>query len=84
MTESERRDADAQATWELKRKLNVVQLAALNSLERFGWYLKFVRHNPPPPAVEQGSRCGRCRQREAEKYDSWAPDGQTALPLAAF
>ena len=51
MTESERRAAETQATWELKRKLNVVQLAALNSLESFGWYLKFVRHNPPAPPV---------------------------------
>lgn len=51
MSGIERRDERAAATWELKRQLNVVQLAALSSLENFGWYLKFVRHVPPDPPV---------------------------------
>lgn len=35
----------------LKKELNIEQLAALSSLERFGWYLKFIRHQPPQPPV---------------------------------
>jgi hypothetical protein len=30
----------------LKRNLNGAQLATLNTLERFGWSIKFVRHVP--------------------------------------
>ncbi|MDQ3618394.1 MAG: hypothetical protein M3374_06755 [Pseudomonadota bacterium] len=35
----------------LKQQLNPAQLDALNSLEQFGWYLKFIRHNPPQAPV---------------------------------
>jgi hypothetical protein len=30
----------------LKRQINGAQLARLNSLERFGWDIKFIRHDP--------------------------------------
>jgi hypothetical protein len=51
--DGERRRAVSPPTHELKKKLNIEQLAALVSLERFGWYLKFVRQNgrQPPVAV---------------------------------
>ncbi|MEJ7902114.1 MAG: hypothetical protein WKF63_09715 [Thermomicrobiales bacterium] len=48
---SERRKIDHEATSLLKKKLNIDQLAALNTLEQFGWYLKFVRHDPPRPPI---------------------------------
>jgi hypothetical protein len=50
-TDGERRRADPPPAHELKKRLNIEQLAALVALERFGWYLKFVRHNPPQPPV---------------------------------
>ena len=49
MTQTDRRSAGHAAAQELKTQLNLVQLAALSALEAFGWYLKFVRHNPPAP-----------------------------------
>lgn len=45
-----RRDEHAPA-YVLKRQLNPVQLDALTALEQFGWYLKFIRHNPPHPPI---------------------------------
>ncbi len=34
---------------ELKRRLNGAQLSTLNTLERFGWDLKFIRSMPGAP-----------------------------------
>ena len=36
---------------ELKRELNEAQLDTLNTLERFGWHLKFIRRPPNQPAL---------------------------------
>lgn len=47
----ERRLAAPIPAHELKKQLNIEQLAALVSLERFGWYLKFVRQDPPRSPV---------------------------------
>jgi hypothetical protein len=49
--DGERRRAAPPPAHELKKQLNIEQLAALVSLERFGWYLKFVRQNPPQPPI---------------------------------
>jgi len=35
----------------LKLELNAAQLDALITLEKFGWYLEFIRHNPPHAPV---------------------------------
>jgi hypothetical protein len=35
----------------LKREINGAQLATLNTLERFGWNLRFVRRNPGVPPL---------------------------------
>ena len=51
MSETERRRRDAESARLLKQELNVDQLAALSTLEQFGWYLKFVRHHPPKPPI---------------------------------
>lgn len=48
---TDRRAGDQLPAAELRKLLNLDQLAALSSLERFGWYLKFVRSNPPRPPV---------------------------------
>ena len=49
--QTERRRREHEAASILKRELNLEQLAALNTLEQFGWYLKFVRHYPPRPPI---------------------------------
>lgn len=49
MVETERRAEQIESARILKRELNEAQLDALIELERFGWYLKFVRRNPPRP-----------------------------------
>jgi hypothetical protein len=49
--DGDRRRAVPPPAHELKKQLNIEQLAALVSLERFGWYLKFVRRNAQQPAV---------------------------------
>lgn len=51
MTQAERRHSEHHSASLLKKELNLVQLAALTTLEHFGWYLKFVRRNPPRPPV---------------------------------
>ena len=44
MNESEdRRRAEKERSSALKRQLNDAQLATLNTLERFGWEIKFIR-----------------------------------------
>lgn len=49
--DGERRRAAPPPALELKKQLSTEQLAVLSSLERFGWYLKFVRHNVPQPPI---------------------------------
>lgn len=41
---ADRRVQDKESSAALKRELNEDQLATLNTLERFGWELKFIRH----------------------------------------
>lgn len=42
-TTTERRNAEKERSAALKRQLNDSQLATLNTLERFGWEIKFIR-----------------------------------------
>lgn len=49
--EQERRRAEREFISVLKRELNAEQLATLLQLERFGWILKFVRHEPEQPPI---------------------------------
>ncbi len=51
MAEADRRSDEIQAAHVLKKALNQDQIDALTTLEQFGWYLKFVRCNPPNPPV---------------------------------
>ena len=44
--EADRRNAEKERSAALKRQLNDAQLATLNTLERFGWEIKFIRHAP--------------------------------------
>lgn len=39
----DRRRAEKERSSALKRQLNDAQLATLNTLERFGWEIKFIR-----------------------------------------
>ena len=39
----DRRRAERERSAPLKRQLNDAQLATLNTLERFGWEIKFIR-----------------------------------------
>ena len=43
---NERRNAEKERSALLKRQLNDAQLATLNTLERFGWEIKFIRRTP--------------------------------------
>jgi hypothetical protein len=45
-TTMERRSAERERSAVLKRQLNDAQLATLNTLERFGWEVKFIRRTP--------------------------------------
>lgn len=49
--ETDRRRLDHESARLLKKELNTDQLVALNTLEQFGWYLKFIRHYPPRPPL---------------------------------
>ncbi len=53
MAETDRRSGESQSANVLKKELNPVQIDVLSTLEQFGWYLKFIRLNPPgsPKAV---------------------------------
>ena len=51
MLEIDRRADTTESPRVLKRELNAAQREALNELERFGWYLKFVRGSRPGPVV---------------------------------
>ena len=47
MTDAQdRRRAEKERSDALKRQLNDAQLATLNTLERFGWEIKFIRREP--------------------------------------
>ena len=59
ISEMERRQALKAMSSVLKRELNEDQLTTLQSLEHFGWELKFVRRKPfqpPIPVVFDGDR----------------------------
>ena len=43
---NERRHTETERSAALKRQLNDAQLATLNTLERFGWEIKFIRRTP--------------------------------------
>ncbi|MEJ7746783.1 MAG: hypothetical protein WKF61_08520 [Luteimonas sp.] len=49
--ERDRRRLDHESTRLLKKELNLEQLAALSTLEQFGWYLQFIRHQSPKPPL---------------------------------
>ena len=42
----DRRSAEKERSATLKRQLNDAQLATMNTLERFGWEVKFIRRTP--------------------------------------
>ena len=42
----DRRRAEKERSSALKLQLNDAQLATLNTLERFGWEIKFIRRTP--------------------------------------
>ena len=47
MTEvQDRRSAEKERSATLKRQLNDAQMATMNTLERFGWEVKFIRRTP--------------------------------------
>ena len=47
----DRRRQARQLSFELKRELNGAQLATFNTLERFGWELRFIRRIPGEPSL---------------------------------
>lgn len=51
MSDRERRREEAERTSVLKRGLTEAQRDTLESLERFGWSLKFLRKAPFQPGV---------------------------------
>ena len=54
MIEDERRKARKQLPDILKTELNAAQRETLDELEKFGWELRFVRHDPqqrPLPVI---------------------------------
>ena len=53
----------------LKRELNPSQLATLNTLERFGWELKFIRNEP-------ANRLAVLFDPDARKYALLGTDGE--------
>lgn len=53
----------------LKRELNPSQLATLNTLERFGWELKFIRSEP-------ASKLAVLFDPDARKYALLGTDGE--------
>ena len=42
----DRRSAEKERSATLKRQLNDAQMATMNTLERFGWEVKFIRRTP--------------------------------------
>ena len=69
MTESERRNQAPQVPEVLKAELNPEQRETLGELEKFGWELRFVRHDPeqrPVPVIFDAER---------EKFAVLDPEG---------
>ena len=59
MTEEERRMRRKPLSSVLKSELNPDQRETLDELEKFGWELRFVRHDPeqrPVPVIFDGKR----------------------------
>ena len=59
MTEQERRNQAPQVPEVLKAELNPEQRETLGELEKFGWELRFVRHDPeqrPVPVIFDAER----------------------------
>ena len=51
LAEQDRREGESPPPRVLKNELNMAQVAELSMLERFGWHLEFIRHEPPKPAL---------------------------------
>ena len=69
MTKEERRRDQPQIPDALKDELNPEQKETLGELEKFGWELRFVRHDPeqrPVPVIFDAER---------EKFAVLDPDG---------
>jgi len=69
VTESERRNQPPQVPEVLKAELNPEQRETLGELEKFGWELRFVRHDPeqrPVPVIFDAER---------EKFAVLDPEG---------
>jgi hypothetical protein len=59
VTEKERRNQAPQVPEVLKAELNPEQRETLGELEKFGWELRFVRHDPeqrPVPVIFDAER----------------------------
>jgi hypothetical protein len=59
VTENERRNQAPQVPEVLKAELNPEQRETLGELEKFGWELRFVRHDPeqrPVPVIFDAER----------------------------
>ena len=59
MTEKERRTHDPELPEVLRKELNPEQRETLGELEKFGWELRFVRHDPeqqPVPVIFDAER----------------------------
>jgi hypothetical protein len=59
VTEEERRNADKPLLDILRSELNPDQRDTLGELEKYGWELRFVRHDPeqrPVPVIFDGER----------------------------
>ena len=59
MTQKERRNQDSVVPDVLKQELNPEQRETLGELEKFGWELRFVRHDPeqrPVPVIFDAER----------------------------
>ena len=76
MTQEDRRREQPQIPDALKKELNPEQKETLGELEKFGWELRFVRHDPeqrPVPVIFDAER---------EKFAVLDPDGK--LDESAF
>ena len=66
---NDRRGREKVSSAALKRELNEDQLATLNTLERFGWELKFIRREP-------GGKLAILFDPDAHKYAVLGLDGE--------
>lgn len=51
LADLDRREGESPAPRVLKKELNGAQIAELSVLERFGWHLQFIRHDPQKPPL---------------------------------